>query len=75
MADSNDSSVSFNDVAEKLDHKLAHLSAMLCMTYGSSFEAFNQRSDEIRDNYMWGCSTLLDECRQLAADISSLNRL
>ncbi len=70
MADLNHSSKSFLDLTDKLDAKLAHLSSMLYMTYGGGFESFNQWSDEIRDNYMWACSELSNECRQLSAELN-----
>jgi hypothetical protein len=37
------------------------LRAMLFMTYGGSFEAFNDMSDRLKDDYLWQCATLANQ--------------
>ena len=53
------------DVHDQLDARLSQLRAMLTMTCGGGFETFNNWSDEIKQNYLWACSMLADECESL----------
>ena len=55
------------DVQDQLNARLSQLQAMLTMTCGGGFETFNNWSDEIKQNYLWGCSMLADECKELMA--------
>lgn len=54
-----------NDVREQLSARLSQLSSMLVMIHGGGFDNFESWSDEIKQNYLWGCSMLADECREL----------
>jgi hypothetical protein len=70
MADEN---VNDSDVCEAYDAltaKLSKLQAMLYMTYGNATETFNAMSDTLRENYMWACAGLIDECVELAPKLS-----
>lgn len=53
------------DVIDQLSMKLAQLEAMLCLTYGASREGFESMAENHRDNFMWACSTMVDECKDL----------
>lgn len=53
------------DVQDQLNARLSQLSAMLMMTVGAGFETFNDWSDKIKEDYLWACSMLADECKDL----------
>lgn len=62
-----------NDTLDRLDslqQKLAHLDAMLLMTYGQAGETFRGMRDDVQDNFLWSCSVLASECHQLADGLS-----
>jgi hypothetical protein len=44
---------------------------MLFMTYGDAEEAFSGMNDELKDNFMWACSDIADECFALSETIST----
>ena len=51
---------------DELSAKLAMLSANLHVLNGEhGIRAFDELSDEIKGNYIWGCVTLADECREI----------
>jgi hypothetical protein len=51
---------------DELSAKLAMLSANLHLLNGEhGIRAFDELSDEIKENYLWGCVTLADECRAI----------
>ena len=50
------------DAFDTLTAKLAQLQAMLNMTYGNAAESFNAMNGTLRDNYLWGCTALVDDC-------------
>jgi hypothetical protein len=41
------------------------LSANLSVICGEGFDAFNRHNNDIQQNYIWGCSTLANECRAI----------
>lgn len=53
------------DVQDQLSARLAQLTSMLQMIHGNGFENFESWSDEIKHNYLWGCSMLAEECKSL----------
>ncbi len=53
------------DVRDQLGARLAQLTSMLQMIHGNGFENFDNWSDDVKDNYLWGCSMLAEECRAL----------
>lgn len=57
-------------VHDQLSARLSQLSAMLIMTTGQGFEAFDSWNDEIKENYLWACSMLAKECLGLAENTS-----
>ncbi|HRI91467.1 MAG TPA: hypothetical protein PLS93_07435 [Accumulibacter sp.] len=65
---------SAGDLSDHLDTRLAHLSALLCMTYGEGGEAFRNHNNQIQDEYMWACSQLADECRELFPQVMAKTR-
>lgn len=58
------------DVHDQLSARLSQLSAMLIMTTGTCFETFSSLNDKIREDYLWACSMLADECLGLAENTS-----
>jgi len=58
-----------NDLTDRLISRLAHLESMLATTYGDSGEAFRCLNDDLQDNYMWACSDMASECRELMNQI------
>lgn len=53
------------DEYDDLSAKLAMLSANLSVICGEGFDAFNRHNNDIQQNYIWGCSTLANECRAI----------
>lgn len=66
--------VSAGDLSDHLDNRLAHLSALLMMTYGDGGEAFRGYNDQIQDEFMWACAQLADECRELFPQVMAKAR-
>jgi len=54
------------DVTDHLNAKLGQLSAMLHLIFGEGLGHFNNMSDTIKDNYLWSCAMIADECKELA---------
>jgi hypothetical protein len=51
---------------DELSAKLAMLSANLHILNGEhGIRAFDELSDELKGDYLWGCVTLADECRAI----------
>lgn len=48
-----------------LSAKLAMLTANLSIISGEGFDAFSRSSGETQHHYIWGCSSLADECRDI----------
>lgn len=65
--------VTADDVQTQLSARLSQLSAMLRMTMGAGFQAFEQYNEATRENYLWTCSTLADECEELLDTLSELH--
>jgi hypothetical protein len=57
------------DVQDQLHARLSQLHAMLTITCGNGFETFENWSDEIKDNYLWSCSMLAKECKELVSHV------
>lgn len=57
------------DVKDHLGARLSQLSAMLIMIHGGGFDSFCQWSEEIQQNYLWACSMLADECKELVEHV------
>ena len=57
------------DIVGQLTARLDQLSAMLVFTYGEQLEDFDRMSEDVRSNYMSGCASAVDECRNLAAKL------
>lgn len=53
------------DVHNQLSVRLSQLCAMLIMTTGEGFETFDSWNDKIKEDYLWACSMLAEECRGL----------
>lgn len=54
------------DAQDQLNARLLQLSAMLTMTCGAGFETFSNWSNEVQQNYLWACSMMADECKELS---------
>ena len=62
MAADNVNDEQAGDAFDTLTAKLAQLQAMLQMTYGEARETFDCMNDQLRDNYLWACSELVNDC-------------
>ena len=62
MASENVNDEQAGDAFDTLTAKLAQLQAMLNMTYGNASETFNEMNERLRDNYLWACDGLVDDC-------------
>lgn len=58
------------DCIDSLNQKLAQLNAMLTMSYGEAGDAFRTMNGSLQDNFLWACSTLASECKELALGLS-----
>ena len=58
--------VAGSDVQDQLQARLAQLTSMLKMIQGDGLANFESWSDEIKQNYLWGCSMVAKECEELA---------
>ena len=54
------------DIQAHLGARLGQLSALLTAIVGEGFEAFDMLNDAHKCNYLWACSMLADECKELA---------
>jgi len=52
---------------DELNARLSQASAMLTMTYGN--EGFEQWSAEVKENYLWACSTMINQAKELAGKL------
>jgi hypothetical protein len=57
------------DIHDQLEARLSQLDAMLTMTTGAGFESFSNWSNEIKENYLWACSMLAAECKELITQV------
>lgn len=57
--------VKAGDIADQLAARQAQLEALLSMTYGEEGEAFRTMSDSLQDGFMWACSMIAQEVREL----------
>ena len=54
-----------NDVIEGLWQKSAKLEALLVNAYGESGESFRNLNNDLQDTYIWACSDLAGEIKEL----------
>lgn len=54
---------------DHLSARLDQLAAMLTVVRGDGFDVFSNWSDQIQHNYLWSCSMIAEECRELAEHI------
>lgn len=57
---------SADDIRNQLAARLSQLGAMLTVICGAGAETFDSWSTEIKDDYLWGCSMIAHECKELA---------
>jgi hypothetical protein len=57
--------VKAGDIVDQLNARQIQLEAMLAMTFGDTGEALRRLSDGVQDNYMWACSMIAHEIREL----------
>jgi len=50
------------DAFDTLTAKLAQVQSMLMMTYGEASESFNSMNEQLRDNYLWACESMVRDC-------------
>jgi hypothetical protein len=60
------------EVGDLLEEKLAQLDALLAVTYGEQGASFRMQNESLQDNYMWCCSRLASEIRELHDVLRSL---
>lgn len=53
-------------VKNQLTARLAQLDAMLQVVIGDGIQTFGCMSEGIQEDYLYGCSMMAQECRQLA---------
>lgn len=54
------------DIRDQLYARLSQLSAMLTITCGDGFETFDSWNSSVKENYLFGCAMMVDECEKLA---------
>ncbi|MDD2991761.1 MAG: hypothetical protein PHI64_22750 [Zoogloea sp.] len=57
--------VEAGDIASHLAARQAQLEALLLMTYGETGDGFRTMSDDMQEAYMWACSMMAREIRDL----------
>ncbi|QSA97726.1 hypothetical protein [Methylococcus sp. EFPC2] len=57
-------------VYDQLTAQASKLASMLAMISGNGYETFAGCNGETQENYLWGCSSLAKEVKQLAELIS-----
>lgn len=57
--------VEAGDIASRLAARQAQLEALLLMTYGETGDGFRTMSDDMQEAYMWACSMMAREIRDL----------
>lgn len=57
---------------DELTEKIAKLSAMLCITYGEGGESFRNHRDTVQDCYLWACSDLAYDVKELVGNLSGM---
>jgi len=55
------------NIHDQLTARLTQLDAMFGLITGESFESFANHSDQTQADYLWSCSMLAKECRELAS--------
>ena len=53
------------DISDHRAARQAQLEALLSMTYGETGEGFRTMSDDMQEAYMWACSMIAREIRDL----------
>ena len=59
------------DILDHLQARLCQLEALLITTCGNGHESFSSWNDEIQDNFLWACSMMAEECKELAGHIKA----
>ncbi len=60
------------EVLLMLETKMAHLEALLKATYGGGGESFRTLCDDFQDRYMWACSDMATEIRELFKQLNAM---
>lgn len=60
------------EVGDLLEEKLAQLDALIGVTYGEQGASFRMQNLTLQDNYMWCCSRLATEIRELYSVLLAL---
>jgi hypothetical protein len=55
------------DALNGLHERLAQVSAMLTITYGN--DGFQEWGGDTQDNYLWACSTMIEQAKEMASRI------
>jgi hypothetical protein len=54
---------------DELSAAAAKLDALLIHTFGVGGESFRVMNDELQDNYMWACSDIASEIKELVSQL------
>lgn len=57
--------VKSGDIADQIAARQTQLKALLAMTYGEEGEVFRGMSDDLQNGFMWACSMIASEVREL----------
>ena len=61
------------DTLEKLQRKLAQLTAILNSIYGGGFESFQSLNNTLQENILWACADLSEDCERMADSLTPTN--
>jgi hypothetical protein len=53
------------EVQTLIEEKLLQLDAFLSMAYGETGASFRMQPESLQDQYLWGCSRMASEIREL----------
>jgi hypothetical protein len=60
------------EVQTLIEEKLLQLDAFLSMAYGETGASFRMQPESLQDQYLWGCSRMATEVRELYYTLLSL---
>jgi len=66
--------VEAGDISYQRAARQAQLEALLAMTCGETGEAFRIMSDDLQDAYMWACSMIAQEVRELTGALEKIGK-
>ena len=61
-------------IVDQLSARQVQLLSLLAMTYGDAGDAFRRMNPTLQDNYLWACSMLAQEMRDLFEALRAAER-